>query len=293
MSALFPARLEEWERARAQGAFFVEQTVVRTSIEKTGEPGVPPELLAPPPGGDAAGANGDAIADAPTTATAPISPDAFSIGDATTRLPTPLPFARVATPPGGLPAASAPGFGPASAGTFGLPAPALAGDDMPHRPSAANFEETKLVRVGTSNRTPLLVGLFGLMAISGMVLALVLGRGGDSMPAAKPAAKPAQVAQPAAQPPAPPAPPAAVDPTPPPATPPAVDPTPPTPPSPPQQPPAPPPAVRDTTPAPPPVAPVVHVTPPRQATNPAADRATARDEATPAALEARDDAAGS
>ena len=32
MSTLFPARLEEWDHARAQGAFFVEQHVVRTLI---------------------------------------------------------------------------------------------------------------------------------------------------------------------------------------------------------------------------------------------------------------------
>ncbi len=39
MSALFPARLEEWDHARAQGAFFVEQHVLRTLIEsgKTGD----------------------------------------------------------------------------------------------------------------------------------------------------------------------------------------------------------------------------------------------------------------
>jgi len=33
MSSLFPARLEEWQHAKAQGAFFVEQHVVRTLIE--------------------------------------------------------------------------------------------------------------------------------------------------------------------------------------------------------------------------------------------------------------------
>src|SRR6185436_6495857 len=33
MSTLFPARLEEWDHARSQGAFFVEQHVVRTLIE--------------------------------------------------------------------------------------------------------------------------------------------------------------------------------------------------------------------------------------------------------------------
>ncbi len=39
MSNLFPARLEEWQHAKAQGAFFVEQHVVRTLIEsgKTGD----------------------------------------------------------------------------------------------------------------------------------------------------------------------------------------------------------------------------------------------------------------
>lgn len=35
MSNLFPARLEEWANARAQGAFFVEQHVVRTMIENS------------------------------------------------------------------------------------------------------------------------------------------------------------------------------------------------------------------------------------------------------------------
>nr|MBA3503097.1 serine/threonine protein kinase [Deltaproteobacteria bacterium] len=42
MGSLFPERLEEWDSARAQGAFFVEQHVVRTLIEsgKTSESGV-------------------------------------------------------------------------------------------------------------------------------------------------------------------------------------------------------------------------------------------------------------
>ena len=41
MSSLFPARLEEWAHAKAQGAFFVEQHVVRTWIEKTPAPDHP------------------------------------------------------------------------------------------------------------------------------------------------------------------------------------------------------------------------------------------------------------
>jgi serine/threonine protein kinase len=41
MSGLFPARLEEWANARAQGAFFVEQYVVRTLIENSEVDGLP------------------------------------------------------------------------------------------------------------------------------------------------------------------------------------------------------------------------------------------------------------
>ncbi|MBA3461945.1 MAG: protein kinase [Deltaproteobacteria bacterium] len=51
MSTLFPARLEEWDHARAQGAFFVEQHVVRTLMEsgRTSEtPAVEPPPQAPP-----------------------------------------------------------------------------------------------------------------------------------------------------------------------------------------------------------------------------------------------------
>jgi serine/threonine protein kinase len=62
MGSLFPARLEEWDHARAQGAFFVEQHVVRTLIESgksdddeettVAQPPIPempiPPQLAPP-----------------------------------------------------------------------------------------------------------------------------------------------------------------------------------------------------------------------------------------------------
>ena len=58
MSTLFPARLEEWDHARAQGAFFVEQHVVRTLIESGKSPEgisryVPQPL--PPPSDEPAG----------------------------------------------------------------------------------------------------------------------------------------------------------------------------------------------------------------------------------------------
>ena len=48
MGSLFPARLEEWDHAKSQGAFFVEQHVVRTLIEsgKTPDPEARAELAA-------------------------------------------------------------------------------------------------------------------------------------------------------------------------------------------------------------------------------------------------------
>ena len=50
MSTLFPARLEEWDHARAQGAFFVEQHVVRTLIESGKTADSSPRYLPQPPG---------------------------------------------------------------------------------------------------------------------------------------------------------------------------------------------------------------------------------------------------
>ncbi|HWU88175.1 MAG TPA: serine/threonine-protein kinase, partial [Kofleriaceae bacterium] len=60
MSTLFPARLEEWDHARAQGAFFVEQHVVRTLIESVqGDGAAQPH---DPSGSPRAGSNDDASA---------------------------------------------------------------------------------------------------------------------------------------------------------------------------------------------------------------------------------------
>jgi len=49
MSTLFPARLEEWDHAKAQGAFFVEQHVVRTLIESGKTPAPLPDPDTPAP----------------------------------------------------------------------------------------------------------------------------------------------------------------------------------------------------------------------------------------------------
>jgi serine/threonine protein kinase len=111
MSTLFPARLEEWDHARAQGAFFVEQHVVRTLIEsgKTPEASsryVPTPL---PPPGDELAAGLDEVTTVPAgRGSSPSVPDhqfATQIGPppvAQPRLqpPPPMPAAagRISTP---------------------------------------------------------------------------------------------------------------------------------------------------------------------------------------------------
>ena len=122
MSNLFPARLEEWDHARKQGAFFVEQHVVRTLIEsgKTGEA----QLLAQPPAEDTAvtqppiqddttGITG--VLAPPIVASTPQFHDSEGSDAGTspsfvpgpppvaTRIPTPAP--RVPTPVPGMPGA--------------------------------------------------------------------------------------------------------------------------------------------------------------------------------------------
>ena len=250
MSALFPARLEEWERARKQGVFFVEQAVVRTLIEKTGEGLVPADAL-------------------PAEEPRPPLPE-----DTTARLPTPLPFlapdvplaqlARAATPPAGMVAAApltsqitaerpAPAYGPATAGIMATPAMEMPAIEL-FQPSSAQFEETKLVRVPV-RRFPIGIVALAGAAAAGVLVAIVLFGGGGRKASNAPAhaaAPPTTQAQPAPAPApveAPPDPkPAAVDPVPAPVPDPTPDPAPaPAPVK--ADPPAPPPV---PTPAPPP-----------------------------------------
>ncbi len=108
MSTLFPARLEEWDHARKQGAFFVEQHIVQTMIE----------------GDDRSGpidASGQARPPTVTEMNAiPDTRPASSSGPA----PAPPPVvARVATPPSGTPRAPTPAPVVSRAPT---PAPVLA-----------------------------------------------------------------------------------------------------------------------------------------------------------------------
>jgi serine/threonine protein kinase len=93
MGTLFPARLEEWDHARAQGAFFVEQHVVRTLIESGTKSGVLPIVE-----------DENTTLDAPPEdLTRPRLPT-----PSPTRMPTPVPepaVPRTITPVGGIPGA--------------------------------------------------------------------------------------------------------------------------------------------------------------------------------------------
>jgi serine/threonine-protein kinase len=112
MSTLFPARLEEWDHARAQGAFFVEQHVVRTLIESGKTPdGVSRYVPTPlPPPHDELGAHDEAATVPAGRGSAQQIADvaATQIGPppvAKRRTPTPLPVPAV------LPASVGPGGG--------------------------------------------------------------------------------------------------------------------------------------------------------------------------------------
>jgi serine/threonine protein kinase len=120
MSTLFPARLEEWDEAKTQGAFFVEQHVVRTLIEsgKTGEnaPMFSAEetttdtsdtAVAPPP---IMAGTGDTLMTAPPVGRIPSLPG---------RIPLGTPPAAVQPPP--TPPSQMPRATPAR--TAGVPAP--------------------------------------------------------------------------------------------------------------------------------------------------------------------------
>ncbi|HEX2687976.1 MAG TPA: protein kinase, partial [Kofleriaceae bacterium] len=120
MSTLFPARLEEWDHARAQGAFFVEQHVVRTLIEdgKTADgapryqtPGIDRE-----DGGSKAVASTSPEADSSERTEIgpePQMPPLLNVRPAT---PPPVPNARPSAPlPSVRPATPVPSMRPSSA----------------------------------------------------------------------------------------------------------------------------------------------------------------------------------
>ena len=124
MSTLFPARLEEWDHARAQGAFFVEQHVVRTLIEsgKTAD-GAPRYLPQPLPQADDAS---DGITSVAGSATAT---------DIQAMQPMPIgPTPRLARPPSPAPASVSAGATPLARPS---PPPASAGGSYSGRPASS------------------------------------------------------------------------------------------------------------------------------------------------------------
>jgi serine/threonine protein kinase len=128
MSNLFPARLEEWAHARAQGAFFVEQHVVRTLIE-SGKTGEHPPMA---DGAPQAVPPAEAPADDDTTGvmSVPEPPGAITT---TMNIVAPPPLASLPLPP---PRKSEPQLrqGPTAVGLIPTPVPRLS--PVPNMPGA-------------------------------------------------------------------------------------------------------------------------------------------------------------
>jgi serine/threonine protein kinase len=230
METLFPERLEEWAQAKTQGAFFVEQHVVRTLIEsgKTPDPIEQKERIALAE--EAARAVNQPSGDEDTTGVhAPIGEPT----EVTPLPPPPLPLVvrktpppgalRVPTPvPGGVPIV------PISPGTLYSAAPIAA---------PPQIDVTERVRVGRAatptthihvarRRRRLWLPLLGVVAVGGGIALFVASRGTEPAAPAKVEMSPAAAVEPppapaapvpAAQPPPAPAP--VVEASPPPATP--------------------------------------------------------------------------
>ncbi len=198
MGTLFPARLEEWDHARAQGAFFVEQHVVRTLIEsgKTGE-----NAAAPPSEDSVTERQSIADEDRPTSIHTPVPPLQVIAprSNQTLRLPTPVARAPGAVPgmPGAVPI-YVPPLVPPQPGTL-VSNPLGHGvvdtrgvGDVTERDQAP--DPTSLVQAPRTRNPLLIVAVAG--AATALVLMFVIARGGDSPRAAQVAPEPAAVVTP-------------------------------------------------------------------------------------------------
>lgn len=182
MGTLFPAKLEEWDHAKAQGAFFVEQHVVQTLIEsgKTPDPNDPetraqlkamahqlglvdPTVMSDPP-------------EMEQTATRQIIPPV------PTMIVKPLPF-----------------DGPPDA-RYGAPGTLVSGRPVAHAidgpqrvPVKRHVTPTNFVRAAPRRKGPIL-GMLVLAAIAGGVATFIVSSGGSNEPLvipARPAPEPA------------------------------------------------------------------------------------------------------
>jgi serine/threonine protein kinase len=108
MGSLYPTRLEEWDHARAQGAFFVEQHVLRTLIENRRGDDAPPD-----PDEDV---TGQTVPDDTTVGPPPVDESTKVQARAHGRAPGPLPGMpprHVAAVPSPAPRPSSPALGAA------------------------------------------------------------------------------------------------------------------------------------------------------------------------------------
>ena len=193
MSSLFPARLEEWQHARAQGAFFVEQHVVRTLIESGKTSDSSPRYADPPP-----------ASDGPDTS---IGPPPAALDDGPTQVkttlvlpaprPTPMPSKlRVPTPlPNSVPVMPIPQPGTlVTSQTFDVVAPpgelSEVHFDRTERvralPQPVGADPTAMVAVGGRQRprvAHLAIGAAAAIALLVVAIAATRGGGDDRRPA--------------------------------------------------------------------------------------------------------------
>ena len=224
MGTLFPERIEEWTHAKAQGAFFVEQHVVRTLIEagKTPDPN-DPETVAmlkeararnEAAAQAAAGAPGDD--DDTTSISAPPGGDTTAIGpppanmegartDTMTAVAVPPPIASTPTKrplvpgmPGAVPIMATPGT-LVSSSTVGMSKNRLERAAAP----AVLIPADPTIQVRTNKRKSLALPIVGVaLAVAGGVatLIVIMGSGGGDAPIQKSSDPAARAATPSPDP---------------------------------------------------------------------------------------------
>jgi chemotaxis protein histidine kinase CheA len=217
MGTLFPARLEEWDHAKAQGAFFVEQHVVRTLIESgrtpdRSDPVVQAQVAAAAVSDDdptqinttfnkqhLAGDGSDSVS-AATTPSIPSfanqrpssQPQAYPVMGAPGVLVSSTAPSTIAVTPGPTP------FTPH--GAVQVTPPSIDVTERVRAPVAARqTSPTKFVRTGPSRKGVFI--LASLFAIAGGIAVFIVTRGSDA-PVSSPSQEPTSLeAKPEAKPP--------------------------------------------------------------------------------------------
>jgi serine/threonine protein kinase len=242
MGTLFPARLEEWDQAKKQGAFFVEQQVVRTLIESGRDPNQPPTSRGavitddeptlhsnPPPTHPSLQSGGMQFLGDTTSNVAPISTEGSTLTGVAPLMLTPArPLPIIPETPKPQQPQMYPVYTPGSPGTLVSSSGVGPSLGVVQAQVAQQYEVTERVRVPPNRRlsTPTTfvrsgtgtvgwLAILGGVVIAGGVAAFIATRGGDDAPA--PVGSSAATTPPAAE----------VTPTPP-----TPTPTPPTPPTP-------------------------------------------------------------